>query len=667
MSGQNDKSNEEAAVPEDIHRETADTPSVADRVKSDANRRAISEASLAGTLDLDLWSDVTSESEPGAPEGPLKIGDSDEAHHATSEALARFLADRYDSELPSSLFPRGVDRTSPLTPVRPELDAPQRFEGALARVQSGAVSAIQREPSLLTVPLDAEDLGGILSASAWDPADDDDWGDDEPGQALPEGVPQPFGPGELTTKMPAAPFADLPGARDPADLASRMHATRMPPVKRPGQTGGSEPLPPIETDRLGLAAPERRAPIEPAQRDPDAPQWNRRTAAAAFGPGGFGRGLTQPYAVDDPLPEVPEPPTTGAADAPEPVEGAPLPPPAAPLDVAAPPSPRLAAGDIPPPTLESDEAEALAERVHGQPLESGPLPQERTADMAAEGPTIEEPPPRSRWRSGLLLGLAGAAAATLVIVLGSPRSNDPPPATAEVSAAQTTPPLWPPPEATADAAPSVAAPPPPGTSTRPAARTSSDRRPPLSAAVGLPAVAAGDTDEAAEGEEEPVVLADTDDAAAPVADTDEAALAQDGTDTAEPSPVEQIVAACQERDGVGARRRFRALRGSEPRREALAGCQEYGIDLNADTAGPTAGEYLQMAEAAYAEGAIARAYLLARNSSRQERTTDALMLMGKAACDLGETDKVDHVHGMLMPKDKRKLQRYCVRKGVRVR
>lgn len=618
----------------------------------DTSARAISESSLADSINLDLWSDhgAPGEPEPGAPEGPLKIGDSDEAHHATSEALARFLADRYDSELPSSLFPRGVDRTSPLAPSRPELDAPQRFDGALARVQSGAVSAVHREPSLLTVPLDADDLDGMLSTPAWD---DDDWGD-HPAPSLPQGVPNPFGPGELTIPIKVG------GSTGPAPAQARVRETSSPP-RAEGQDLVGEPR--DQAEHLGAAA-ETSIPVAslrpaveiptPLRRDPDAPQSGRR-GASALTPGGFGRGLTQPYAIGR---------QSGTA-----------------LDAATDPDGTTSHGI-------AAERRVSTDLTGVPPDEDAPVapPSDAFAlPEVSDTTTVDDPPsalrpmttvvaPRSRWRTGLSLGLVGAAAAVgAMLWMGrseSPQDRSP------VSRAQTTPVLFDEPRVDP-----VAPPASPSTVVSPKAGVAAATPPPV--AAGPPVATEFMATDAASlvgtGSEAGVAAdsgdtLDTDDVERldplplPFADAPlDMPPPPEAAASAALTGVEHIVGLCQERDGVEARRLFRALRGSEPRKAVLHGCTEYGIDLNADSAGPTAAEYLAMAQEAYAAGDIGRAYLLARNSSREERSTDALMLMGKAACDLREPDKVDHVHGMLMPRDQRKLQRYCLRNGVRLR
>jgi len=567
----------------------------------------ISESSLAGDLDLDLWgarADGMSDREPGAPIGPIKDGDSDEAHHATSEALARFLADRYDSELPSSLFPRGVDRTSPRTPLRRDLDAPARFEGALARVQSGAVSAPPREPSLLTVPLDVEDLGEMLTTPAW--LDESSARRSVP--VLPKAPPPP----EVQRDLAARVRTPVPSSLLPID---RLDVPQRRP--RSPAAGFTQPYPVGGTP---LAADEPPSPSEPARESALAPHTGAPTA----------------------VPEV----STEVVDVGETASD-----PATPRRES---SPSRASADESLDLFDSQDAEDPSSRTPSSASRSS-LDLQASADappLTDLGGSRGTPPPKGAWRR------AGLGTAIVVVAAGAlwlSRTPAPERPASEISAAQAVPsplPIEAPTPAPAPVDPEVPLPPLP--------------RPSVHAATPAPPV-----------EDQPI---ETQTELALPEEADGVSLVEDTDGPAEdlpPAPLdramvelqawEQIVDLCRQRDGVEARRLFRALRGAEPRTHAILGCRDLGIDLQVESAGPTASEYLEMAQDAYAGGDLGRAYLLARNSSRESRTPEALMLMGNAACDLKDEEKALVVYRMLIPRDKRKLARYCTRSALRLR
>lgn len=138
----------------------------------------------------------------------------------------------------------------------------------------------------------------------------------------------------------------------------------------------------------------------------------------------------------------------------------------------------------------------------------------------------------------------------------------------------------------------------------------------------------------------------------------------------EPDPAagaEPVIDHCRARDGVAARKLFRALVGADARSRAILVCREIGVDVTATSEGPTAAEYLEQARAAYAAKELEQAYTLARNSNREHTSSEALELMATIGCDLRQRDKVKHVIGMLLPRNREKIVTYCRGRGVRVK
>lgn len=130
---------------------------------------------------------------------------------------------------------------------------------------------------------------------------------------------------------------------------------------------------------------------------------------------------------------------------------------------------------------------------------------------------------------------------------------------------------------------------------------------------------------------------------------------------------EQVSVLCREHDGVAARQAFRALRGAVSRTRAVVACRPFGIDVTAMVEGPTASEYLAQAENAYQAKDYNSAYDLARDSLRLETHTEALVLMGRAACGLHDRKKVKRVLGLLKRADAEALSEDCRTQGMKIR
>lgn len=196
------------------------------------------------------------------------------------------------------------------------------------------------------------------------------------------------------------------------------------------------------------------------------------------------------------------------------------------------------------------------------------------------------------------------------------------------------------------------------------------QNPGISAEVEPPSA----VDEALAGAPEPVEADPTSSDDEPTGPEDDPALRaayreakrvheEQGTDA---SAASFIVAACRVREGVEARRVFRALTGRRLRSRLIVQCRDLGITIDTSVEGPTADEFLYDARKAYRAGDLQRAYALARSSSRAETTVEALMLMGVIGCELGEGDKVQYVMGLLRPKDAESLASICAKRGLRV-
>lgn len=130
---------------------------------------------------------------------------------------------------------------------------------------------------------------------------------------------------------------------------------------------------------------------------------------------------------------------------------------------------------------------------------------------------------------------------------------------------------------------------------------------------------------------------------------------------------EQIEVACKARRGADARSMFRTMVGAEERRATIQACAGVGIDVTVDVEGATADELLYDAKQAYADADYLTTYRLARDSSRQGRSTEALRLMAMAACELKDRDKAEFVLGMLVLNDRKPIISYCRERGLWVR
>jgi hypothetical protein len=125
-----------------------------------------------------------------------------------------------------------------------------------------------------------------------------------------------------------------------------------------------------------------------------------------------------------------------------------------------------------------------------------------------------------------------------------------------------------------------------------------------------------------------------------------------------------VLASCKEARGGQARLAYRKLKGGAPRTEARAACQEHGVNLSVDAREDTSSELVTQGQMALARGDAARAHELGRQSQRLERSTAAVLLMGRAGCKLADPEKAKFAWAMLRPNLKESLASECEESGI---
>jgi hypothetical protein len=125
-----------------------------------------------------------------------------------------------------------------------------------------------------------------------------------------------------------------------------------------------------------------------------------------------------------------------------------------------------------------------------------------------------------------------------------------------------------------------------------------------------------------------------------------------------------VASACQMDDGVKARSAFRKLRGGEQRARLMVSCRKRQIDVRAKGDGPTAPELVRKAKQALESGDAAAAVELARTSNNMERTQEAILLLGRAHCELEQVEDARALLRHLPVEAQPELETLCRERGV---
>lgn len=203
-----------------------------------------------------------------------------------------------------------------------------------------------------------------------------------------------------------------------------------------------------------------------------------------------------------------------------------------------------------------------------------------------------------------------------------------------------------------------------------------------SAAAGSIASETGSAEKSPPAPEEP---ADEDGIVAPAAvePTDDDDHANEGDDTApelqaaydraletyratrsREALAEMTTLACEMQDHATAYNAFRKLKGKELRSEAVVRCRNVDIDVRSSVPRSTAQELIARAETALAQGHAERAYKMALGSNRRKRTSEAILLMGRAACALGNSAEARTLTRHLNAEESGQLADECRSAGI---
>lgn len=126
-------------------------------------------------------------------------------------------------------------------------------------------------------------------------------------------------------------------------------------------------------------------------------------------------------------------------------------------------------------------------------------------------------------------------------------------------------------------------------------------------------------------------------------------------------------AACVLRDGPKARAAFRKLLGRTLRSEAIVACREHQVDVSSTVSGYTGPELLAQARAAMEAGDAQTAFEKAFASNKVERSSEAVLVQGLAACALGNGDKAQRLLPHVSKKSRPALVEGCQAKGIELR
>lgn len=126
-------------------------------------------------------------------------------------------------------------------------------------------------------------------------------------------------------------------------------------------------------------------------------------------------------------------------------------------------------------------------------------------------------------------------------------------------------------------------------------------------------------------------------------------------------------AACALGNGPKARAAFRKLVGKALRSEAMAACRDSKVDVTSTVEGYTGPELLAQARAALADGDARTAFDKAHASNKVERSSEAVLVKGLAACKLGDGEQAQRLLPHVAVKSRPRLHEGCREAGVALR
>ncbi len=127
------------------------------------------------------------------------------------------------------------------------------------------------------------------------------------------------------------------------------------------------------------------------------------------------------------------------------------------------------------------------------------------------------------------------------------------------------------------------------------------------------------------------------------------------------------IAACELDEGPRARAAFRKLVGRAARTKAMVTCRAAGVDVTSTVDGYTGGELLAQARAALAAGDAKTALDKAHASNKVERSSEAVLVKGLAACSLGDADQAQRLLPHVSVKARARLVEGCAAQGITLR
>lgn len=126
------------------------------------------------------------------------------------------------------------------------------------------------------------------------------------------------------------------------------------------------------------------------------------------------------------------------------------------------------------------------------------------------------------------------------------------------------------------------------------------------------------------------------------------------------------IAACANQDHEAAHGAFRKLVGKDLRSQVVVRCRNVDIDVasSVQRSRATADELVVRAEEALGRGETVRAYKMARASNRRKRTAEAILLMGRASCALGNPTEARSLLRHLSTEERATLVAHCKTTGI---
>jgi hypothetical protein len=146
-----------------------------------------------------------------------------------------------------------------------------------------------------------------------------------------------------------------------------------------------------------------------------------------------------------------------------------------------------------------------------------------------------------------------------------------------------------------------------------------------------------------------------------------AAAAEFAATGSQESLLAMATAACALGEGPRARAAFRKLVGKSLRTKAIVACRTSRVDVSSNVDGYTGPELLAQARAALADGDAKTAYDKAHASNKVERSSEAVLLKGLAACKLGDGEQSERLLPHVSIKDRPKLREGCKAAGIELR